>query len=228
MQEEYRRRQEQQPRHLTSEERKTIRALSKDLPTLWNAPTTTFVDRKEILRRLIERVLVSVDSKSEWVDLVIRWMGGHETRTRMRRAVGKLSEMSNHEELLEEIRKLRKTGYTAGQIAEKLNEDGWATPTQRNAFNERLVRAMLSRYGSVPRGPRRPPSDNPDEWWLADLADELEMPVVTLYGWLQRGWLQARRVNGQWAAIASKQERQRLRRLRRHHPSPKGNSRRKR
>jgi DNA invertase Pin-like site-specific DNA recombinase len=220
LQEEFRRRQEREPRNLTGEERDIIRRLSTDLPTLWLAPTTTPADRKAILRLLVERVDTTVENGSEWVDLVIHWAGGHETRTRMRRPVGKLAEMSSHKELLAEIRKLRTEGHTAGQIADKLNEAGWVTPTQRNTFNERLVRAMLHRYGTVPRGPKRPPSDNPNEWWLADLADELEMPVVTLYSWFRRGWLKGRQVRGQCAVIASAQERTRLRRLRERHPSP--------
>jgi DNA invertase Pin-like site-specific DNA recombinase len=217
--EEYNRRQEQAPRHLTKDEREMIRRLAHDLPMLWHAPSTTNNDRKAVLRILVDKVVATLNPNSEWVDVAVRWSGGHETKTRMRRPVGKLVEMSTHKQLLDRICVLRSDGYTAGQIAEFLNEDGWVTPTQRNTFNERLVRAMLHRHGSVPRGPKRPPSEKPDEWWLSDLADELEIPVVTLYGWLRRGWLKARRVRGQWAALATTQERRRLRRLRSKHPS---------
>ena len=96
-----------------------------------------------------------------------------------------------------------------------LNAEGWVTPTQRNGFNEKLVRAIMGRHGSVPRGPKAPPSDNSAEWWLRDLAKELRMPVFTLYGWRDRGWLTTRRENGQWIAIADKAELRRLRSLRR-------------
>jgi DNA invertase Pin-like site-specific DNA recombinase len=219
LQEDSRRRQEQEPRRLTKEEREMIRRLAFDLPTLWEAPSTTVADRKAILRILIDRVIATVNADSEWVDLTIRWAGGHETSTRMRRPVGKLIEMSTHKELLERMRALRSDGHTAEQIAQRLNDEGWVTPTQRNSFNERLVRVMLHRYGSVPRGPKRPPSDKSDECWLSDLADDLEMPVVTLYGWLRRGWLKARHVRGQWAVLATAQERRRLRRLRDKHPN---------
>src|SRR6266702_1363607 len=57
---------------------------------------------------------------------------------------------------------------------------------------------MMHRHGFVPRGPKASPTDDPNDWHLADLAKELEMPLVTLYGWLRRGWLKARRVHGQW------------------------------
>jgi DNA invertase Pin-like site-specific DNA recombinase len=218
--EEYQRRQQLEPRHLTAEERETIRSLAADLPSLWNAPTTTPTDRKSIARLLIERVSVTVDDNSEWVDLAIRWAGGHETRTRMRRPVGKLVTLSEYKRLLEEMRALRLSGFTSGQIAAKLNEAGWVTPTQRNTFNERLVRAMLSRYGPVLRGPRRPPSENGKESWLSDLATKLEMPTITLYGWLRRGWAKGRHINGRWAVASDHRELARLRQLRRQHPAP--------
>ena len=207
-----------QPRHLTATERATIARLATYLPTLWAAATTTPVDRKTVLRLLVDRVVATVAADSEWVDLAVHWAGGHETRTRLRRPVGKLIAMSNHQALLAEIRRLRADGYTAGGIAEALNAAGWTTPTQRNGFTERLVRVMLLRYGSVPKGPKRPPSDTPTEWWMADLAKTLQMPLMTLYGWLHRGWLQTRQVNGHWAVIADAAERRRLHRLRRQHP----------
>jgi DNA replication protein DnaC/DNA invertase Pin-like site-specific DNA recombinase len=217
LQEEHRRHLEKQPRHLSSVEQDTIRALANDLPRLWNAPSTEPADRKAVLRLLVERVTVTVDEDTEWVDLVVRWAGGHETRARFRRPVGKLSQLERHEALLKRIRELRRSGHSAGQIAEKLNADGWVTPTQRNTFNEKLIRAMLMRYGSVPKGPKAPPTDSPHQWWLADLAKELEMPVVTLHGWLTRGVLTAKKINGQWAASADQGELRRLRRLRQQH-----------
>lgn len=162
---------------------------------------------------------VVVHDGSEWVDISVHWAGGNETQTKMRRPVGSFTELSRHKELLQEIWRLRSHGYTAEQIAHRLNADGWTTATQRNSFNDRLVRMILHRYGTVPKGERRPPNDAPNDWWLADLADEIEVPLVTLYGWMKRGWLKVRRVDGRWAVRAGADERARLRRLRRKHPS---------
>lgn len=221
LEDEHRRHRERQPQRLTPEERDTILSLATDLPAIWTAPTTTPADRKAILRLLIERVVATVDSASERVALVIRWVGGHKTQAQMHRPVGKFTQLGDHEELLREIWRLRSNGHTAAQIASRLNEDGWVTATQRNSFNERLVRMILHRHGSVPRGPKRPPSNNPHEWWLVDLARKLEMPWMTLYGWMRRGWIQTHRVNGQWAVVAGPRELQRLRRLRHPHRYPR-------
>src|SRR5262249_28792481 len=100
LQEEHRRREEQQPRFLTADERETIRSLAADLPTLWKASTTTPGDRKAVLRLLIERVVVEAHNDSEWVSVNVHWVGGQELRTRMRRPVGAFTMMANHEKLI--------------------------------------------------------------------------------------------------------------------------------
>jgi len=214
MEEEHHRQRSAQPRHLTEDERETIRCLATDLPELWNAPTTTPADRKQVLRLLIDHIVVTVDRDTEHVSATVCWSGGHETATCLRRPVGKLSSLSRHEELLAEISRLRREGYSAVDIAERLNRDGWVTPTQRNTFNERLVRAMVHRYGAAPKGPKRLPSDDPNAWRIADLAGKLEMPVPTLYGWLRRGLLDSRLVRGQHVVFADAKEIKRLARLR--------------
>jgi hypothetical protein len=214
LRESYERHAKQVPRGLTTEDLTAIRALANDLPALWNAPTTTPADRKTVLRLLIERVDVTADRETSWMNLAMHWAGGHETHQRIRRPVHKLLQTGDKDALMATIHDLRRQGLTAGRIAERLNADGWITPTQHNPFNERLVRAMLHRYGTVPRGPKPPPRDAENAWWLADLARELKMPVVTVYGWVSRGLVQARRLDGQWVVIADEAELRRLRRLR--------------
>jgi hypothetical protein len=41
-----------------------IRQLTNDLPALWQAPTTTGEERQTIVRLLLERVLVTVSSRT--------------------------------------------------------------------------------------------------------------------------------------------------------------------
>lgn len=212
---------QQMTRRLTTDDIAAIRALASDLPALWNAPTTTPADRKVVLRLLIERVDVTADRETSGLDLAVRWAGGRETHQHIRRPVHKLAKTGDKDAILTVIHDLRRQGLTAKRIADQLNADGWITPTQRNPFNERLVRAMMHRYGRVPRGPKPPPGAAENAWWLADLADELKMPLVTLYGWLRRGLVDARRIDGQWAVIAGKAELRRLRQLRRENPAPR-------
>ncbi len=79
LEEEYHRVLQQQPRILTNEERDAIRQLAADIPALWNAPTTTDADRKEIIRQVVERVAVDAQGTSEQVHVRITWAGGGQT-----------------------------------------------------------------------------------------------------------------------------------------------------
>jgi DNA invertase Pin-like site-specific DNA recombinase len=220
LRESYERHTQQAPQPLSTEDVAAIRALATDLPALWNAPTTTPADRKAVLRLLIDHVDVTANRETPWTDLVVHWAGGQVTHQRLRRPVHKLAQTGDKDALMATIHDLRRQGLTAGRIAERLNVDGWITPTLHNPFNERLVRMLLHRYGTVPRGPKPPPSGAENAWWLADLARELKMPVVTLYGWVSRGLVQTRRIDGQRVVIADKAELRRLRRLRRENPTP--------
>ena len=72
------RRQAARPATLTAAERAAILALGDDLQAVWDAPTTTDKDRKQLLRTLLEEVNITVhrDQDSGRADLVLRWKGG--------------------------------------------------------------------------------------------------------------------------------------------------------
>lgn len=217
LEEDYRRHQQRQPRQLSTADRAVIEALASEVPALWAAASTTHADRKQILRLLVDQVVVTVDGDTEWVDVVVHWAGGTQTRRRVRRPVARLSQLSRYDDLLERIRELRRAGADAGEIADRLNAEGWTTPTTRSHFNARLVRAMMERHGlrAEPKGRR--PAPGPNEWWIQDLAAELHVPRPTVYGWLQRGLLRARLVSHpqpSWAVYADADELERLRALR--------------
>jgi len=70
------RRERQRPRMLSEEEKKKILSLGSDLHKVWKAPTTTDRDRKELLRTLLEEVIVTVDRPERRAHLTVRWRGG--------------------------------------------------------------------------------------------------------------------------------------------------------
>ena len=73
---EYQRFAEQTPAVLAPAERDAIRSLASDLPRVWDAPTTTRADRKELLRILTDDVTVAVEGDSEIVNVDITWPAG--------------------------------------------------------------------------------------------------------------------------------------------------------
>src|SRR2546429_1706869 len=70
------RRERERPRVLTHEERDRLLALGPDLAVVWHASTTTPRDRKELLRTLLEEVIIKVERDKAAAHLTLRWKGG--------------------------------------------------------------------------------------------------------------------------------------------------------
>lgn len=82
---------------MTAEEQEAIRRLAADLPVLWHAATDA--DRKAILRQILDKVVLQIEGKTEWVEAWLHWAGGHQTYTRFRRPVASLSQLSDWPQL---------------------------------------------------------------------------------------------------------------------------------
>ncbi len=106
----YQRFTEQQPATLSPAERAAIQALAADLPQVWNAPSTTQADRKELLRILIEDITVNVAGDSELVHVTITWAGGHKTSGQAVRPVARLDQLSYYPALLARVTELAEAG----------------------------------------------------------------------------------------------------------------------
>src|SRR6266478_9396301 len=70
------RREKERPRVISQAERDRLLALGPDIAAVWNAPTTTPRDRKQLLRTLIEDVTIKVDRDTAAAHLALRWKGG--------------------------------------------------------------------------------------------------------------------------------------------------------
>ncbi len=212
------------PRTLTAAERDRIRALAADIPAVWHAPTTTDADRKQLLRLLVEQVRVEVVGASEKVKVQVAWAGGHRSDGEVVRPVACLTQLSYYPQLAARVRELAAAGQDAAQIADRLDREGYRPP-KRQAFTRHGVRDLMDNLGlteppAVRRWPYPPLGEH--EWWLADLARELDMPQPTLYTWVNRGWVDARRhpeAPRRWVIHADPAEVERLRAL---HLTPRG------
>ena len=69
-------RQAETQRVLTADERTQILTLGQDIERVWLAPSTSDRDRKELLRTLVEEIVVDVKREAENAHLMLRWRGG--------------------------------------------------------------------------------------------------------------------------------------------------------
>lgn len=217
-----------QPAALSEEEREQIRALSNDLPDLWNAETTRVQDRKRVVRLLVERVVVAVQGQTDQVDVAIHWAGGSVSRHRLVRTVGRYRQLADYQQLCARVDALRAEGKSVEEVARQLNEEGFHPPKRVERFTGGMVWGMLSRRCVEESGERAKGLAEQlakGEWLLGELARFLGMPATTLHRWRKAGWVRARKLGdsgGHWAIAADGSERRRLAKLRqfqRAHPN---------
>ncbi len=147
LQEEYDRFVRDQPRQLSDAERVRIEALAADIPALWHAAETTAAERKEIVRLLVERVVVQVRSDTERVGVEIHWRGGLSTKHEFVRSTCRYESLGGYARLLERIQELRQSGYTIAEVAKQISREGYRTPKSRKGYTSTTIRKLLSRRG---------------------------------------------------------------------------------
>jgi hypothetical protein len=224
LEESYHRFLHEHPRLLSPTEQAAIRQLAVDIPALWHATTTTAAERKEILRQVLSRVVVTTQGETELVQVRLEWVGGATSEESLTRPVARLEQLSYYPQLCERVRALAVERLSAAAIADRLNSEGYRPPKRCEQFGSSGVRDLLRRLGLCePQGKARSrPRLGTDEWWLQDLACHLGMPAVTLYQWIQRGRVQAHQEAippRRWIVWADAVEVARLRQL---HQQPAG------
>src|SRR6266702_4479069 len=206
----------QAPAVLAPAERDAIRSLASGLPRVWDAPATTRADRKELLRILTDDVTVAVEGDSEIVNVDITWAGGHRTSGRAVRPVGRLDQLSYYPALLQTVTRLAGEGRNSRQIAGTLNAAGYRPPKRTAVFTGQQVRNIISKHAIRENAKGRPAvlTDlDPGEWSVPGLSAELGMPTASIYNWIYRGWITARRAPGgrNWIITAGEQQMRELR-----------------
>jgi DNA invertase Pin-like site-specific DNA recombinase len=205
-----------QPRlTLTHHDQERIQALATAIPTLWQAATTTAADRQAIVRCLIERVVLHAAATTEQATVEIVWAGGPTTLHDFVRRRQSYARLQSQPALRERILALREEGLSAVHIAQQLNEEGYHPLNPEQPFTADIVRGLFRKMevrGEIQNDELR----GPNEWWLHDLAAELEMPWETLRGWAARGWIHSRqtKVQALWLLWVDATELKRWRKLR--------------
>ena len=194
------------PEPLTDPERVALARLGRDLPRLWDAPTTSDRDRKELLRTIVRDVVVTVKRVDRYADVEILWEGG--ARTQLRLQVGRgLPGRRTSEEAVALVRRLAEHHHDR-EIAGILNKQGRLTGTGL-PFTQARVRDLRQRAGI----PAAPPAD-PDSQLVTiqQAAGELGVSGATVRRWLKNGLLAGEQVTPQapWRIRLSDEMRRRF------------------
>lgn len=107
---------------LSPEERRRILNLAEDLPALWNAPTTTPVERKQLLRLLIKDVTLTKGVST--ITVALRWQTEVCATVEVPRPPRSCDARRTPAAVIDRVRALA-VDHPDRRIAEQLNADGW-------------------------------------------------------------------------------------------------------
>ena len=180
------RRETQRPKTLTPKERNAILALGTDLKRVWTAPTTTPRDQKELLRTLLEEVIIAVYRDEYRAHLILRWRGGLLTELDVNLPRSRPATVRTDEETVALVRRLA-THYPDTVIAGILNKQD-RTTARGLRFTANLV-GNLRRHWKIPRF--QPLAEPPDGELLniKQAAKILGIAPSTIHRWLNDGFI---------------------------------------
>ena len=178
-------REQRRPRTLSQDERDAISALGSDLGRVWSADTTTDSDRKELLRTLVDEVIVAVDRAARRADLTLRWKGGAitELEVALPRPQPKIR---TDEDTVALIRRLA-VHYPDALIAGILNRQG-----RLSATGQRFTAGIVQSLRHSRQIPCHEPSTGATEGDLVTVAEAariLEVAPSTVHRWLNDGFI---------------------------------------
>jgi len=180
------RRERERPRALSAEDRRRLLALGADLQSVWEAPTTTARDRKELLRTLLEEVIITVFKAQHRARLTLRWRGGSLTDIDVDLPRQKPAIVRTDEDTIALVRRLA-AYYPDAVIAGILNRQD-----RHTAYGHRFTAnhvSSLRRQWNIPRF--EPPATLPEGELLTvkQAAAVLGTATSTIHRWLNDGFI---------------------------------------
>jgi DNA invertase Pin-like site-specific DNA recombinase/predicted DNA-binding transcriptional regulator AlpA/uncharacterized protein YndB with AHSA1/START domain len=176
---------------LTPSQREQIRGLGADLKQVWDAPTTTDRDRKELLQSLLEEVKIDVLAEQAKAHLVLRRKTGAHSELDVLWRIKRVPALRTDENTLDLVRRLA-VYHPDAIIAGVLSCQGRKTATGEPFTADKV--GNLRRYWKIPR--YEPPATPPEGELLsiAAAAQRLGLAASTLHRWINDGFVAGEQV----------------------------------
>jgi DNA invertase Pin-like site-specific DNA recombinase len=177
----------------TQADREAIVALGSDLPTLWQAPTTTSAERKQMLRLVIREVIIDSKRLEGQVWVQINWQTGAQEQFCYQRRVSSYAVFAGAQALEQRVRELNAAGLMDAQIAATLEREGYQTPGLVHPITSKIVCHLRAKW-QIPTVKLNRNEHNPAQWEdgsysVEGAAAKLGVDQSTIFTWLKTGKL---------------------------------------
>jgi DNA invertase Pin-like site-specific DNA recombinase len=180
------RHEQRYPRVLSPEQLQRIHTLGSDLRRVWNAASTTARDRKELLRTLLEEVIITVKRGETQGHLTLRWLGGAFSEIDVRLPHQNAAMKRTDEDTITLIRRLA-VHYPDAVTAGILNHQN-----RKTASGERFTASHVSNlrnYHEIPCFRRTAEKSDGELVTVKKAAEILGVTTATILRWLDDGFI---------------------------------------
>jgi DNA invertase Pin-like site-specific DNA recombinase len=176
------------PDPLSAEEIAWCRHAGADLRKVFDAPTTSDRERKQLLRAILTDIIVTVDREAEQhtAELRVVWEGGQLTEHTLPLPRTGSHTRCTDQDTIALVRQLAEH-YPDKQIAAILARQGRRTGAG-NPFTAHRVAGLRAHHG-IPACPVRTTGDDGEVLTIAKAANELGVSTATVHRWLREGFI---------------------------------------
>jgi excisionase family DNA binding protein len=187
-QEELNRQRQQQGLELSAEQKSQLLALAKDLPQLWQSPSTSGQDRKRMLRLLIKDITVERQAGERKALLHLRWQGGAVEDLSVDIPLPAPDKVRYPHATVDRVRALA-LSLTDPQIVAALNQEN-VLSAKGKPFTLSMIKWIRSRH-TIPA----PSLKQPEELTVEEVAERFGVSPGVVYYWIERRHLPARKLS---------------------------------
>jgi excisionase family DNA binding protein len=183
--------QARRPVHLADDELAWLSRAGADIRAIFNAPTTTFRERKQLLRAILSEVVITIDSDARTAALRIIWQGGACTDLVMTLTKPGGHFQTTDENTVDLVRRLA-ARYDDTTIALILSRQhrrtGTGLPFTKSRVHSLRVSRGIPAY-QPPTGTVAPNGDDAVVVTVREAEHLLGVGKVTIYRWLRDGFI---------------------------------------
>lgn len=192
-----------QARATTPQQQEEILSLAQNFPRLWNASTTQAKDRKRMVRLLVKDITINKGVQPKQLLAQIRWQGGASETLVLDLPPSIADRLRYPDQVIARVQELA-AGLPDDQIAATLNRENRQS-SKGKMFTVSMIRWIRYRH-KIPAAALK----RSQELTVAQMAQHFGVSIhVVYYYWIERGLVEARRLNGgspYWITINAEKE----------------------
>lgn len=175
---------------LTDEQRTLFAQISTTLPTIWQTEQVTSVQKKQLRRSLIDRVIVQRTAPDR-VEVKLVWVSGHYSVQLARPPIHREQDVTGYDQLVVRVEELWRDGLDDDQIATCLSSEGFRSARSSGVSALAVQKIRLARGWYLSLHQSRKAAEVDGYWTPSGLAAELGVERTWVYRRFYRQQIEA-------------------------------------